>query len=144
MVDSKSRYSFMFGELVAVDIEYRVSAGRISELKSLKDQDVLLIQIESNFNFKRRIIKLARSQCYIVQSGKQDHSAYRAKQNNGCEGKEARNLHAANTLKAHSFVLACQCTMCVRSPYSLKSRGGSQLKDITGRLRSIHVRSVSQ
>ena len=24
-----------------------------------------------------------------------------------CEGKEARNLHAANTLKAHSFVLAC-------------------------------------
>ena len=37
MVDSKSRYSFMFGELVAVDIEYRVSAGRISELKSLKD-----------------------------------------------------------------------------------------------------------
>ena len=148
MVDSKSRYSFMFGELVALDIEYRVSAGRISELKSLKDQDVLLIQIESNFNFKRRIIKLARSHCYIVQIGKQDLSAfllfYRAKQNNGCEGKEARNLHAANALKARSFVSACQCTMCVRSPYSLKSRGGSQLKDITGRLRSIHVRSVSQ
>ena len=37
MVDSKLRYSFMFGELVALDIEYRVSTGRISELKSLKD-----------------------------------------------------------------------------------------------------------
>ena len=37
MVDSQSRYSVMFGELVASDIEYRVLAGRISELKSLKD-----------------------------------------------------------------------------------------------------------
>ena len=37
MVDRKSRYSFMFGELVALDIEYRVSTGRISVLKSLKD-----------------------------------------------------------------------------------------------------------
>ena len=36
MMDNKSRYSFMFGELVALDIEYRISAGRISELKSLK------------------------------------------------------------------------------------------------------------
>ena len=69
------------------------------------------MQIESNFNFKRRIIKLARSHRYIVKSGEQDLSTflffYRAKQHNGCEGKEARNLHAANALKAHSFVLAC-------------------------------------
>ena len=30
------------------------------------------------------------------------------------------------TLKASSFVLACERAVCVRSPYSLKSRGGSQ------------------
>ena len=36
MMDNKSRYSFMFGELVALDIEYRISAGRIGELKSLE------------------------------------------------------------------------------------------------------------
>ena len=56
-MDNKSRYSFMFGELVALDIEYRISAGRIGELKSLKAQDVLLVQIESNFNLKKRVIK---------------------------------------------------------------------------------------
>ena len=32
--------------------------------------------------------------------------------------------HAANVLKASSFVLACDRTVWVRSPYSLKSRGG--------------------
>ena len=37
MVDSKWRYSFMFGELIALDIEYHISAGRISELKSHED-----------------------------------------------------------------------------------------------------------
>ena len=30
-------------------------------------------------------------------------------------------------LKASSFVLACERAVCVRSPYSLKSLGGSQL-----------------
>ena len=35
-MEDKSRYSFKFGELVALDIEYRISAGRIGELKSLK------------------------------------------------------------------------------------------------------------
>ena len=68
MMDNKSRYFFMIGELVALDIEYRISAGRIGELKSLKAQDVLLGQVERNFNFKRRVIKLARSPCYIAQS----------------------------------------------------------------------------
>ena len=58
----------MFGELVALDIEYRISAGRIGELKSLKAQDVPLGQVERNFNFKRCVIKLARSPCYIAQS----------------------------------------------------------------------------
>ena len=32
-------------------------------------------------------------------------------------------------LKASSFVLACERAVCVRSPYSLKSRGGSHIKD---------------
>ena len=31
------------------------------------------------------------------------------------------------TLKASSFVLACERAVCVRSPYSLKSRGRSQI-----------------
>ena len=40
VVDNNSRYSFMFGELNALedalDFEYRISAGRICELKRLK------------------------------------------------------------------------------------------------------------
>ena len=60
---------------------------------------------------KRCVIKLARSPCYIVQSCEQDlntfHCFYRAKQDNGCEVNETSNLHAANVLKACSFVLAC-------------------------------------
>ena len=36
--------------------------------------------------------------------------------------------NAANVLKASSFVLACDRTVCVRSPYSLKSRGGSHIQ----------------
>ena len=132
-MDNKSRYSFMFGELVALDIEYRISAGRIGELKSLKAQDVLLVQIESNFNFKKRVIKLARSPCYIVQSCKQDLNPflcfYRAKQDNGGQVNETGNLDATNVLKARSFVLACQCTVSVRSPYSLKSRRGSHIRN---------------
>ena len=36
MMDNKSRYSFMSGELFALDIEYRILVGRIGELKSLK------------------------------------------------------------------------------------------------------------
>ena len=129
-MDNKSRYSFMFGELVALYTEYRISAGCIGELKSLKAQDVLLIQIERNFIFKRRALKLARSPYYIVQCCKQDLNTflcfYRAKQDHGCEVNEASNLHTANVLKARSFVLACQCTVSVRSPYSLKSRGGTR------------------
>ena len=57
MMDKQSRYSFMLGKLVALDTEYRISAGRIGDLKSLKAQDVLLVQIESNFNFKKRVLK---------------------------------------------------------------------------------------
>ena len=45
----------MFGELVALDTEYRISAGRIGELKSLKAYDVLFVQIESSSNFKKRV-----------------------------------------------------------------------------------------
>ena len=52
----------MFGELVALDIEYRISAGCIGELKSLKAEDVLLVQIDSNFNFKRCFMNL-HGQC---------------------------------------------------------------------------------
>ena len=33
---NKARQSLMFGELVALDIEYRASVGRIGKLKSLK------------------------------------------------------------------------------------------------------------
>ena len=90
----------MFGELVALDTEYRTSVGRIGELKSPKAQDVLLVQIESNFHFKKRVKKLTRSPCYIVQSCKQDLNPflcfYRAKQDNGCQVNEAGNLDAAN------------------------------------------------
>ena len=57
MMDDQSRYSFMLGKLVSLDTAYRISAGRIGDLKSLKAQDVLLVQIESNFNFKKRVIK---------------------------------------------------------------------------------------
>ena len=77
-------------------IEYRMSAGREGELKSLKAQEVLLVESEGNFNRKRRAIKLARSPCSIVQSCKQDHNTslclYRANQDNGCEVNEASSL----------------------------------------------------
>ena len=130
---NKSRQSLMFGELVALDTEYRTSVGRIGKLKSLKVQDVLFVQIESNFNFKKRVIKLARSPCYIVQSCKQDLNPflcfYRAKQDNGGQVNETGNLDATNVLKARSFVLACQFTVNVRSPYSLKSRRGSHIRN---------------
>ena len=60
---------------------------------------------------KRRVIKLARSPCYIVQSCEQDLNTfiyfYGAKQDNGCEVNEASNLHAANVSKARSIVIAC-------------------------------------
>ena len=36
MMDNNSRSSFMFGELLALNTVYRISAGRIGELKSLK------------------------------------------------------------------------------------------------------------
>ena len=125
-----SRYSIMFGELIALDTKCRISAGRIGELKSLKAQDVFLVQIESNFNFKRSVIKLTRSPCYIVQSCKQDVNTflcfYRAKKDNGCEVNVASNSHVANLLKARSFVLACECTVCVLH-LLLKSREGSQI-----------------
>ena len=35
MMDNNSRYSIMFGELIALDTKCRISAGRIGELKSL-------------------------------------------------------------------------------------------------------------
>ena len=35
-------------------------------------------------------------------------------------------------LKASSFVLACERAVCVHSPYSLKSRGGSQMSPNMG------------
>ena len=73
---------------------------------------------------------MARSPCYIVQSCKQDLNTflcfYRAKKDNGCEVNEANNLHVANLLKARSFVLACECTVCVLH-LILKSREGSQI-----------------
>ena len=66
---------------------------------------------------------------YIVQSYKQDLYTflcfYRAKQGSNCEVNEASNKHAANVLKASSFVSACERTVRVRSPYSLESCGGS-------------------
>ena len=55
----------MFGELVAPDTEYHILIGQISELKNLKAWDVPLVQIESNFNSKRHVIKLAQSPCYM-------------------------------------------------------------------------------
>ena len=67
-----------------------------------------------------------------MQSCKQDINTflclYRAKEDNGCDVNKASNQHAANVLKASSFVLACERAVCVHSPYSLKSRGGSHLK----------------
>ena len=35
MMANKSKYSFTFGELVALDTEYRISTGHVGELKSL-------------------------------------------------------------------------------------------------------------
>ena len=52
---------------------------------------------------------------------------YRAKENNALNVNEAGGLHAGNVLKASSFVLACKRAVCVHSPYSPKSRGGSQI-----------------
>ena len=43
------------------------------------------------------------------------------------EINEASNQHAANVLKASSFVLARERTVLVRLPYSLTSRGGSHI-----------------
>ena len=107
-MDNNSRSSFMFGELLALNTVYRISAGRIDELKSFKAQDLLLVQIESNFNFEKRAIKLARSPCYIVQSCELDVNTflcfYRARQDNACEVNEESNLHAASVLKARSFL----------------------------------------
>jgi len=62
---------------------------------------------------------------------------YRAKQDNGYEVNEARNQHAADVLKVSSFVLARNHTVWVRSPYSLKSCGGSQLISSVRTLHSI-------
>ena len=107
MMDNNSRSSFMFGELLALNTVYRISAGRIGELKSLKAQDLLLVQIESNLNFKKRAIKLARSPCYIVQSCKLDVNTflcfYCARQDSACEVNEESNLHAASVLKLVLF-----------------------------------------
>ena len=38
------------------------------QIKSRTAHDVLLVQIERNFNFKERVINLTRSPCYTVQS----------------------------------------------------------------------------
>ena len=93
MMDNKSRYSFML-------CLYRWA-------KKLSSLGRPLVQIENNFNFKKRVIKLARSPCYIVQSCERDLNIflyfYRAKQDNGCEVNEASNLHAANVLDWSSF-----------------------------------------
>ena len=48
-------------------------------------------------------------------------------ENNGPTINEAGSLHAAIVLRACSFVLSCERAVCVRSPYSTKSRGGSQI-----------------
>ena len=73
---------------------------------------------------------MARSPCYIAQRCKQDLNTflcfYRAKKDNGYEVNEANNVHVANLLKARSFVLACECTVCVLH-LILKSREGSQI-----------------
>ena len=102
-MDNKSRYSFMFGDLatqVALDIGYRIG----------------------------RAYRWAKKP-YISTSCKQDLYTflcfYRAKQGSNCEVNEASNKHAANVLKASSFVSACERTVRVRSPYSLESCGGS-------------------
>ena len=50
-------------------------------------------------------------------------------ENNGPTINEAGSLHAAIVLRACSFVLSCERAVCVRSPYSTKSRGGSHLED---------------
>lgn len=51
----------------------------------------------------------------------------RAKENNGRTINEAGSLHAAIVLRACSFVLLCNRAVCVCSPYSMNSRGGSPL-----------------
>ena len=50
-------------------------------------------------------------------------------ENNGPTINEAGSLHVAIVLRACSFVLSCERPVCVRSPYSTKSRGGSHLED---------------
>ena len=76
---------------VALDID---NQNRIGELiESLTAYDVVLVQIESNFNFKERAIHLTRSSCYTVQSCKHDINTflclYRAKEDNGCDVNKA-------------------------------------------------------
>ena len=67
--DSQQVEIFLYAwRIIVLDTEYRISVRRIDELKSLKAQDVLLVQIESNFNFKKLVLKLARSPCHIVRS----------------------------------------------------------------------------
>lgn len=56
---------------------------------------------------------------------------YHAKEDNAYDVSEVRNLHAANMLKASSFVSARERAVCMRSPYSLKSRGGSHILLLT-------------
>lgn len=88
MMDNKSRYSFMFGNLetkVVLDIESNWS-GAYNMLPAL---------VNSNLSLKRLVIKLAWSLCYVVQRRKQDLNTflcfYRMKQDNGFEVNEASN-----------------------------------------------------
>ena len=71
MMDNKSRYSFIFSDLateVALDIEYRIGRAYRWAKKSFRVARTSMYKSKSNFNFKRRVIKLARSPHDIVQA----------------------------------------------------------------------------
>ena len=94
--DNKSRHSILFVDSmidVTVDIDNQNRIGKLIE--SLTDYDAILVQIESNFNFKERATHLTRSSCYTVQSCKQNINTflclYRAKEDNGCHVNKASN-----------------------------------------------------
>ena len=87
-MDNKSRHSILFVDSlidVKLDIDNQNPIGELIE--SLTAYDVVLVQIESNFNFKERAIPLTRSSCYINTF----LCLYRAKEDNGWDVNKASN-----------------------------------------------------
>ena len=76
---------------VALDIDNQSRIGKL--IDSLTAYEVLLVQIERNFNFKERAKNLTRSPCYTVQKCREDLNTflclYRAKED--CDVNEAGN-----------------------------------------------------